>query len=154
MAGWGPKRCVHLLLLHSSTPIIPLLLRSARRRTEWWVIRRIHDRSGLTSSSHLLWRPRVSCCRRARSGLLRLRCTKKCTHLSSDIVRVIHATTEHRHALPAVLQDLSPYVSYMQMHLSFPFLFLCLSISSTSHFLILSPSPSVSINHSRAAPAD
>lgn len=57
MAGWGPERRAHPLLLHSSSSVIPLLLRSPRRRAGWWVIWCIHDRSGLTSSSHFLWSP-------------------------------------------------------------------------------------------------
>jgi len=49
----GPERCVHLLLLHSSSPIIPFWLGSPQRCTEWWVMRCIYDRSRLTSLRHL-----------------------------------------------------------------------------------------------------
>lgn len=80
MAGWGPVRTFFC----SIYPPPSSLFCSPRRRTGWWETQCFHDRSGLTSSSHLLWSPRVSFCRRARSGLFRITCTKKCTHLSSD----------------------------------------------------------------------
>lgn len=45
----------HIILHHSSSPIIALWLCSPR--TDWWVMCCIYDRSGLTSPAHLLWSP-------------------------------------------------------------------------------------------------
>ena len=125
--------------------IIPLWLCSPWRCTEWWVVRCVYDRSGLLSSSHLLWSPCVSCCggaRRAASLAVNAPRNIHAVLWLKDVAWVKHPNTE------------SFSLCDTQIHLSSPLLSPCLSISSASHFLILFPSPSVSINHSWAAPAD